>query len=204
MKLYYSETVNPRKACAVARYLNSPVEFVRVDIAKGEQRTPEFLAINPNARVPVLEDGGMILWEANAIMCYLSDQADARLWPHDASQVEVMRWLSWDMQHFSRPAGTLYFENLIRPAIGMGAPDAAAVAAATGTFRSSAAILDAHLDKRSFLLGETLTVADFATAITLPYADAAQIPLADYPAIARWHARLQELPAWREPFPDPH
>jgi glutathione S-transferase len=202
MKLYYSETVNPRKACAVARYLDSPVEFVLVDLARGEQRTPEFLAINPNGRLPVLQDGALILWEANAIMCYLSDQAGADLWPHDARQVAVMRWLSWDMQHFSRPAGTLYFENLIRPQIGMGAPDAAAVDAAASTFRASAAILDAHLRTRRFLLGDTLTVADFATASTLPHAGDARIPLAEFPAIASWHARLQEPPAWRAPFPD--
>jgi glutathione S-transferase len=52
MKLYYSDTTNPRKACAVARYLNSPVEFVHIDLAKGEHKTPDYLAINPNGKVP--------------------------------------------------------------------------------------------------------------------------------------------------------
>jgi glutathione S-transferase len=50
MKLYYFETINPQKACAVARYLNSPVEFIRVDLGKGENRTPQYLAVNPTAR----------------------------------------------------------------------------------------------------------------------------------------------------------
>ncbi|MDB5775828.1 MAG: glutathione S-transferase family protein [Herbaspirillum sp.] len=202
MKLYYCETLNPRKACAVARYLNSPVEFIRVNLAKGEHKTPEFLAINPNGKVPVLQDGDMTLWEANAIMCHLSNAADAHLWPQDAPrQVEIMRWLSWDAHHFTRHAGTLYFENIIKPMIGMGEPVAAAVDSATAFFRTNAAILDAHLGKRKFLVGDALTIADFATAVTLPYADAAKIPLDEFPAIRRWHARLQELPAWREPFP---
>jgi glutathione S-transferase len=201
MKLHYCETLNPRKACAVARYLESPVEFVRVDLARGEHKSPEFLALNPNGRVPVLQDGDMVLWEANAIMCYLSDAAGADLWPHDARQVEIMRWLSWDMQHFTRHAGTLYFEYLIRPAIGMGEADAKAVGEATDGFRASAAVLDDHLRDRNYLVGERLSVADFATAITLPYAEEARIPLQDFPAIARWHARLSELPAWRSPFP---
>jgi len=69
MKLFYCEALNPRKACAVARYLDSPVEFVRVDIAKGEHKTPQFLAMNPNGKVPVLQDGARTLWESNAIMC---------------------------------------------------------------------------------------------------------------------------------------
>jgi hypothetical protein len=61
MKLYYFETPNAGKACAVARYLNAPVEFVRVDLTKGEHRTPAFLAINPNGKMPALEDGAVRL-----------------------------------------------------------------------------------------------------------------------------------------------
>ena len=57
MKLYYYETLNPQKACAVAKYLGSPVEFVRIDLAKGENRKPEYLALNPNGKVPTLTDG---------------------------------------------------------------------------------------------------------------------------------------------------
>ena len=68
MKLFYFEVLNPRRACAVARYLNSPVEFVHVDLAKGEHKRPEFLAINPNGKVPALEDGATRLWEADAII----------------------------------------------------------------------------------------------------------------------------------------
>ena len=68
MKLYYSDTLNPRKACAVARHLKLPVEFIHVTLEKGEHRTPEFRAMNPNAKVPVLVDGELVLWESNAIM----------------------------------------------------------------------------------------------------------------------------------------
>ena len=201
MKLYYAETLNPRKACAVARYLNAPVEFVHVDISKGQSRTPEFLALNPNGKVPVLETGGASLWESNAIMCYLARSAGSDLWPDDDRQIEVMRWLSWDLQHFTRHAGTLYFQHLIKPAFGMGGPDPAVVEEATGFFKTYAAVLNDHLRGRAYLVGDALTVADFAVAITLPYAKRARIPLAEFPEIERWHARLSELPAWLEPFP---
>ena len=203
MKLYYCETLNPRKACAVARFLDLPVDFVRIDLARGEHKSPQFLALNPNGKVPVLQDGDLVLWEANAIMCHLSDRAMADLWPHDARQIEVMRWLSWDAHHFTRHAGTLYFEYIIKPRIGMGAPDNEAVEAATGQFKVFAQVLEEYLSGRTFLVGETLSVADFAVAVTLPYAQAAHLPLDDFPAIRRWHARLDELPAWRQPFPEP-
>jgi glutathione S-transferase len=113
-----------------------------------------------------------------------------------------MRWLSWDAQHFTRHAGTLYFQNIIKPALGMGDADRAAVDEATGFFKRFAAVLNDHLNGRSYLVGDaTLTVADFAVAVTLPYAEGARIPLTEFPEIVRWHDRLNELDAWREPFP---
>jgi glutathione S-transferase len=201
MKLYYAETLNPRKACAVAKYLNAPVEFLHVDLGKGENRTPEFLALNPNGKVPVLETGERSLWEANAIMCYLARITGSDLWPNDDRQIEVMRWLSWESWHFTRHAGTLYFQHIIKPAFGMGDPDPAVVEEATGFFKRFAAVLNDHLSGRACLVGDALSVADFAVAVALPYAEDARIPLAEFPEIRRWHARLCELPAWVEPFP---
>lgn len=201
MKLYYFETLNPRKACAVARYLGSPVEFVRIDLSKGENRTPEFLAINPNGKVPALEDGDLKLWEANAIMCHLACFDGSDLWPRDDRQIEVMRWLSWNADHFTRHAGALYFQYIIKPRFGLGAVDPAAVEEAQGWVRKFGAVLNDHLQGRKYLVADALSVADFAVAVTLPYASHARIPLDGFTHIERWHDRLNELPAWREPFP---
>ena len=204
MKLFYAETLNPRKACAVAKYLGVPVEYVHVDLGKGENRTQEFLRINPNGKVPVLEDGDTVLWEANAIMCHLSRMADSDLWPRDDRQIEVMRWLSWSSEHFTRHAGSLYFQYLIKPYLGMGEPDAAAVAEAQGLVRQFASVMNDHLRSRKYLVGDSITVADFAVGVTLPYAEKASIPVFEFPEIMRWHARLNELQAWRDPFPSVH
>lgn len=202
MKLYYFTTLNPRKACAVARHVQAPVAFVHVDLGKGEHMTPEYRAINPNGKVPALTDGDRRLWEANAIMCYLADKAGSDLWPHDERQIDIVRWFSWDAAHFTHHAGTLYFEHLIKPYIGMGDPTPAVVEEARGYFRKYAGILSDHLSGRRWLVGETLTVADFAVAAALPYADQAGIPLDEFPEVRRWHDQLNALEAWREPFPE--
>jgi glutathione S-transferase len=202
MKLYYFDTLNPRKACAVARYLGSPVEFIHVDLGKGEHKTPEYLAINPNGKVPALVDGDLKLWEANAIMCHLASFDGSDLWPRDGrQQTEIIRWLTWNSEHFTRHAGNLYFHFIIKPRFNLGAPDMAEVGEAQGYVRKFGAVLNDHLSGRKYLLGDALTVADFAVAITLPYAKQAQIPLDGFAAIERWHDRLNELPAWREPYP---
>jgi glutathione S-transferase len=202
MKLYYFETLNPRKACAVARYLGSPVEFVRIDLAKGENRTPEFLAINPNGKVPAFTHGDRRLWEADAIMGYLAKVERSDLLPSDERQIEVMRWLSWSSQHFTRHAGMLYFQHIIKPGFFDTAPDAKEVEEATGFFKRFAEVLNDHLRGRKYLLGDSMTIADFSAAVTLPYAEKIKLPLARFPEIERWHARLNELPAWRQPFPE--
>jgi glutathione S-transferase len=202
MKLYYFESLNGRKACAVAKHLGSPVEPVRIDLGKGENRTPDYLAINPNGKVPALADGDLRLWEANAIMAHLARVAGSDLWPRDDDrQIELTRWLSWDAWHFTRHGATLVFQHVIRPRFLGAEPDAKAVEEATGFFKQFAAVLNGHLRGRRYVLGDTLSIADFALAATLPQADQARIPVKGFAEIERWHDRLSELPAWREPFP---
>jgi glutathione S-transferase len=201
MKLYWYDTVNPRKVCAVAKYLQSPIEYVYANIGRGEHKTPEYLAMNPNGKVPTLVDGARVLWEADAIMCHLAARADSELWPQDDRQIDVLRWLSWDLAHFYRAGGTLYFEHIIKPRFGLGDTDPVAVSQATDEWLRLAAILDSHLHDRHWLVGDSITIADFAVAAFLPYAKRAHIPMDDFPAICRWHGRLIEIDAWREPFP---
>jgi glutathione S-transferase len=202
MKLYYSDTLNPRKVCAVARHLKSPLEFIPVALEKGEHRTPEFRKMNPNAKVPVLMDGDLVLWESNAIMCHLAEKAGSELWPRDERRIEVMRWLMWDATEFAPPTGTFYFEHIVKPRFLGREADPAEIARVTPDFERYAGVLEGHLTGREYLVGDALTVADFAVAITLPYAEKTRLPLEGFPAIRRWHDRLNQLPAWREPWPE--
>jgi glutathione S-transferase len=202
VNLHYFETINGRKACAVARHLGAPVTFVRVDLGKGEAQRPEFLALNPNGKVPVLDCGdGRVVWESNAIMCELARRAGSDLWPQDDRQIDVVRWLAWNSEHFTRAAGRFYFEHIIKPAFNLGAPDETALSEAHKDVRRYGAVLDDHLRGRRFLVCDHLSVADFAVAVTLPYAADAKLPVDGFSAIACWHDRLAELDAWRQPFP---
>lgn len=204
MKLYYAETLAPRKACAVARYLGVEIEYVFVDLGRGdgEQKRPDYLAINPNGTVPSLVDGDIKLWEADAIICHLAQHAQSGLWPRNAQQqIDVVRWLSWNNQHLYRHGNALYVEHLIKQWLGMGGPDPSKVEEAQGLFRKHASVLDQHLKGRKWLLGNDLSVADFSVAVTLPYAKSAAIPLDAFSEVRRWHDQLNAFEAWRNPFP---
>ena len=201
MQLYYSDILSSRKACAVARYLKSPVGFRYLDLLKGDQQKPAYLAVNPNGKVPTLIDGQQVVWEADAVMCYLARRAGSDLWPDDLRQIDIIRWFSWNAQHLYRHAGTLYFENIVKRRFGIGEPDEAAVREAQQEFRRYAAVLTEHLADRRWLVGGAITVADFSVAITLPYAEQAGMPLREFPVVQRWLDRLNDIEAWREPFP---
>lgn len=203
MQLHFAETMMPRKACFVARHLDAPIDFIRVDLGKGEHKAPAFRALNPNTKVPLLVDGDLALWESDAIMLHLALGAGSDLWPSDPrGQVEAQRWLSWAAHEFNPQAGTLYFEHIIRPMFGLGDVDTEAEAAALARTRKGLAVLDGHLANRDFLLGSLLSLADISVAITFPYAPRAKIPLGDYPAVARWNERLRALAHWDHPFPE--
>lgn len=202
MKLYWAEVLNPRKVCALAKHLDLPLTFVKVDLARRGHLSPEFRALNPNCKVPVLDDGGRLLWETDAILCHLARRAGSDLWPHDERQVDVIRWMSWNQGHFQPQAGTFYFEHVIKPQFGLGPPDAAKLARAEKPFKTFAAVLDAHLASHNWLVGDAPTIADFTVSAALPWAAEAKLPLDGFPAILRWRDRLMDLPAWRDPYPD--
>jgi glutathione S-transferase len=201
MKLYYSDILSSHRACAVARYLKAPVEFVYLDFAKGEQRAPAYLAINPNGKVPTLVKGDRIIWEADAVICQLSDDMCADLWPHDSRQLDIIRWFSWNAQHFTRAGGALYFENVVKRRFNLGPPDPAVVEEAREEFRRWAQVLDDHLADRKWLVGDSMTVADFSVATALPFADEAQLPLEGVVHVRHWHDRLNEIESWCDAFP---
>ncbi|HEY1706789.1 MAG TPA: glutathione S-transferase family protein [Rhizomicrobium sp.] len=201
MKLYYSQNLNPRVAVAVARYLKSPVEFVRAS-PRNPANEEAFRAINPNTLVPVLEEEGRTLWETDAIACRLSTVAGSDFWRTDDRMAEMIMWISWATHHLNNAAGTLYFYRIIVPNLNGAIPPAApaVLEEALGDFRRSAAILDAQLEGRTWLVRDKLSYADFRVATALPFAEGAGLPVSEFPNVKRWHDRLWAIDAWRAPF----
>lgn len=204
MKLYvHPFSPNARRARMAARLTKTPVEEVVVDLSKGEHKKPEYLALNPNGKVPTLVDGDLSLWESNTISRYLCLKAgNADLWPTDAAgQAQVSRWMDWQLGTWSPPIGGLLFENMFRAMQGKGAPDAARVESLEKDLHVAARILDDHLAKNEWLALGRMTLADLAVAPPLQFMGPGKLPLGDYKHIAAWFERIQALPAWQETAP---
>ena len=202
MKLYLNPlSPNCRKVSAVAQHLELEAEIVLVDFAQGENRTPEFLAINPNGKVPALADGDLCLWESNAIMGYLCSKKGTDLWPKSNSRYDILRWMNWELAHWGRWISSYGFETFLKGMLKLGDPNEEAMAEAAGFIARFGKVLDDHLANKSWLVGDKLTIADFAVGSHLTYRIPAKLPLDGFKNILAWEQRLNEIPAWRETAP---
>jgi glutathione S-transferase len=202
MKLYgFPPSPNTWKVRAVAAQLGIPLELKFVDLTK--PRNADYLALNPSGRTPTLVDGDFILWESNAIMQYLAGRSQNTLWPEDARmRADIARWQCWQLAHFSSEAcAPLTFQRLVKKIVNLGPPDEAIVAKGLEAFHRDARVLDAHLEKNPYLVGNALTLADFSVAASMAYAKEAEMPLAPHTHLRDWFMRVTALPAWRDSAP---
>ncbi len=201
MKLYMNPlSPNVRRVRLTAAVLGIELEEKTLDFTKGEHKAPEHLALNPNGAIPTLVDGDFALSESRAIMQYLaSKKPDSGLLPKDESaRADVTRWQFWDAAHFSANVGTVSFQRVFKPMMGMGDPDQAKVEEALTNFRRYAAVLDERLKGRTYVVGDQLTLADLTLASSLMYAKQAEIPIAEFPNLMAWFSRITELDAWKK------
>ena len=202
MKLYYFETINPQKACAVARYL----EFAcRVRACRSRQGRAQVarLSCDQSER----QGAGIGRWRHQALGIE-RDHVPSR--PHGEIRSLAHRshkanrsiaLAELEFRTFHPPCRHALFQHSSSRNSTWRAGHAKAIEEATGFIKQFGAVLNEHLASRTVPARRHLTVADFAGRITLPYAEKVEAPARRFHEIARWHAQLNELPAWREPFP---
>jgi glutathione S-transferase len=125
MKLYNANlSPNALRVRAVAGELGITLDIVDVDLRKGENKTPEYLAMNPNGKVPVLVDGDLVLWESRAINRYMASLRPERgLYPDDAKRRALIdQWSYWQAIHLSPAIQRVVFERLLKSRFGLGEP----------------------------------------------------------------------------------
>jgi glutathione S-transferase len=202
MKLYFFPPSSRALAIvALKNHLALDCEMQAIDLGRGDQLTPAYLALNPNKKMPTLEDDGFVLWESNAILFYFAaKRPDRGLWPSDLQgQADVMRWLAWESAHWdAESCGMVAYEKASKAVLGRGAPDPAFIARGVENFARFAAVLDGSLAGKAWLLGERLTIADFSIGGLVPSAERTGLPIGDFREIIRWYKGLAALPAWRE------
>jgi len=189
VKLYdFPFSPNSRKVRAVAYELGLPFEHAPVDLLAGAQRAPEYLAVNPNGRVPTLDDGGFVLWESTAIIRYLA-QGTALIPTERRAAADMDRWIAWQVAHLGPAMSKVAFERIVKKLTRRGEPDAARIAEGTAEFDALTAILDGALAGREYVAGP-LTIADFALAAHYSLAAACGLDVARHRRVDSWLTRV--------------
>jgi GST-like protein len=179
----------------------APYEYIPVDLAKGEQRRPEFVALNPHAKIPVLVDGDFALPESDAILWYVAETfPQARLLgPTPRDRARALSWCDFCSTGLYPAYYDLYFHTT------GGAEDKRIAAVAEGgreRLTRALRVLDGVLAKEPYLAG-AYSIADIATAATLRaiHKRLPGVEMAPYPAIAAWYERVSTRPAWTKAVP---
>jgi glutathione S-transferase len=191
-----------RKVRLLAAELGILLNKVPVDPRIGETRTREYLAMNPNGRVPTLEEDGFVLYESPAILKYLSAKQPERglCGGGDAkTQALIDQWICWWVGGAEAALDGLAWETLIKPKV-LNQPgnDPSIVADAHARLNRFLPVLDKQLEGREYILGP-LTVVDFLIGPRLDTAPAIlNIDMSPYQNIGAWLTRLRARPYWKD------
>jgi glutathione S-transferase len=189
-------SINVRKVVLAAQWLDLAFEREDAGMAFGIVNTPSYRQKNPNALVPLIEDGDVVLWESNVIVRYLcAKHSPGDLYPEDLpTRFDAERWMDWQQTTLNN-AGRDAFVQLIRTA-----PDkrsAALVDASIAATEHWLRVLDGHLAQRPFMAGERFTMADIPIACEIHRWWGLPLSHPSHPSLRRWYDGLVDHPASR-------
>jgi GST-like protein len=193
--LYYAPTPNTWKASIMLEECGLPYRVIRIDIMAGDQKQPDFLAINPNGRIPAIvdhdaPDGPQPVFESGAILIYLAEKTGRFLAPSGPARVEALEWLMWQMGGLGPMAGQAHhFRRYAPPGNEY----------STDRFVAESArlygVMDRHLADHEYLARDGYGIADIASWGWVWYHRMHGQNLDDFPSVARWFFAISERPA---------
>jgi glutathione S-transferase len=170
--------------------LGIPFERIELDILKGQTRTPEFLARNPNGRIPVLElEDGTVLAESNAILWYLAE-GTALLPAGRLARAQVLQWLFFEQYSHDPYIAVVKFIRRHRP----DDPRAAELPRLMAGGIAALGVMETQLRGRHWFVGAACSIADLALYAYTHMAEEGGFELAPFPALRAWLARVAALP----------
>lgn len=205
--LYSRATPNGRKAAIALEESGLPYRVHAVDFARREQKSPEFLSLNPNGRIPVIVDrdpagpgeGPVALFESGAILFYIAEKSGRLLPKHPIERIEAIKWLFFASSQLTHTAMQVHW--LVRlQADGKPAPHLDDYRV---ELRRLYGVLDGVLAGRKWLAGSEHSIADIAAWTWIERHATHGMVLESFPALLDWYARLDARPATRKGYDIP-
>lgn len=193
MKLLGRKTSgNVQKVMFLLEELKLPYERVDVGRQFNNTQTPEYLAKNPNAKVPTLEDGNLVIWESNTILRYLATKSKSALYPAEpAKRTHVERWMDWQLAALNGPYLAMFKEAKLEAD-----KRSADFAAQLKDFGAQLAILDKSM--KSYVAGDEFSLADICLAPIVYRCLRFGVELPALPNIKKWDAVVSAREAFKK------
>jgi len=196
--LYYDATPNGRKALIMLEETGLPYTLNWVEIGKGHQFEPEFMAISPNSKIPAIVDhdgpGGetVSVFETGAILLYLAEKTGKFLSQDPIERLEAIKWLFWQTSSQGPFVGQAV--HFINYAADRGIDDTYAIERYHAEAKKLYGVLDNRLSDRDYIAGD-FSIADIATFPWVRVAKGHRIDVTEYPNVQRWSAAISERPS---------
>jgi glutathione S-transferase len=192
----YSQSGNCYKIRLTAALLGVPIERREYDIARGETRTPQFLAeVNPNGRIPVLQIGERFIPESNAACFYLADASE--LVPDGRfDRADMLRWMFFEQYNHEPNVATLRFWLAFVGEDRLTELQRALIPGKRESGEAALRLMDQHLAGREYFVGDRLSLADIALYAYTHVAGEGGFDLGRHPAVTAWIARIATAPGY--------
>lgn len=165
-----------------------------VDLSKGEQSSPEYLAVNPYGKVPALKEGDFTLAESASIMRYMARKNNSVLYPNEPqAQANVDQWMDYINHHIRTNVGKVHFNRTLAAMMGAEA-DEKSLADGERYLESNFPAIEDCLSQQPYLCGEAMTLADIALVAALEPSDMSKIDMSNYPSLTKWLAARRSEP----------
>jgi len=192
LKIYGVPQSRAQRTLWMAEECGVPYELVTTSFAE-DSKKPDYLKINPNGRIPAIDDDGLVVWESMAINLYLAKKYGKTLAPKDAGEeAHATQWSFWGMTEIEK---TLLAAMFARTGFLGTRKDEAEALRLFGELKRPLDVLEGHLKTRPHLLGERFTVADLNVAAILSWAQMGRFDLTPWPTVANWLNRCLSRPA---------
>ena len=193
MKLYGTPVSRALRSIWAAEEVGVDYELVSTSYLE-ESKTPDYLAINPNGRIPALVDGDLELFESMAINLYLAKTYGGKLYPSDPhDEARAIQWTIWGMTELEPHLIPMLLHKLLLPE---DQRNPAVVSKAEAAVEKPLGVLDAHVSDREYLLGGDFTIADLNLAGVLSIAHFASFDISKFENAARWLSRCVGRPSF--------
>lgn len=195
IKIYGSKRSSTFRCIWLLEELGLEYESVSVDFKKGENKTEEYLKLNPNGKIPTMVDDGFVLWESLAINYYLLEkyQSLQLVGKTPEEHGKVNQWILWSMLHLSESLHPLLMQKF------RGTPDNEVTKAAREVEAPRyLAVLNNQLDGREYIVLDVFSLADLTVMSVLYSINFIGFDISDYTNIIRWMEKISERPAYKK------